>query len=288
MVAVRRSEGSRFTVDLGSIQLPAIVEKQVETDIRDVVLEALARSDAGGVSRLGRRIFDTFPGRTLGLWLDPDVIFPEPGGPLVPEDHTLIMREIMKHPFHVLRYLDVKPGGARPGGSEVLEAALQVEQIDAFTKERIRSVLEILPKLDEARAGSPKTLLRAVDGLERQMAAQPVEAQIRMLRDASLRGRLDHDGLAAGMEVAARILEDGAGSIYSPDFGFYRTLGEGQSATAKKDTVDTIKDADSLGAVAGGGVGLVVAGVGAGPGAAAGAAGASAGAAIGALIDWLF
>lgn len=282
------TEGSRFTVDLGSVRLPAIVEKQVETEIRGIVLRALARTDAGGVSRLGRSIFDTFPGHTLGLWLDPDVIFSRRGGPLTPQDHTLIIESIMKHPLHVLHYLHLKPGAMPPTGLQVLHAVLQVEQIDAFTKDRTKAVLEILPKLEEARTSAPKALLRAIDGLELQLTAQPVEAQLRILRDTALHGKLEHEGLDVGMDFAARILEDGASSIYSPDFGFYQTLSEGQSIIAKKGAVDVIKDADSLGAVAGGGVGVFVGGVGAGPGAAAGAVGASAGAAIAQLMRWLF
>ncbi len=288
MASNSHDKGSRFTVDLGSVRLPGIVEKQVETEIRGVVLRALARSDAGGVSWLDRSIFDTFPGRTLGLWLDPDVIFPRPGGPLTPEDHTLIMREVMKHPFQVIRYLGYKPGDAKPDGSAVLEAALRVDSIDAFTKDRIKAVLEILPKLDEARGSVPKAVTRAMDGLNRRLAGQPIENQIRILRDPEMRAEMDHEGLDVGMEFGARILEDGAGSIYSPDYGFYQTIGDGQTATARKGTVDTIKDIDYFGGVAGAGAGVFVGGVGAGPGAAAGAAGASAGAAIAAVVDWLF
>ena len=188
MASNSHDKGSRFTVDLGSVRLPGIVEKQVETEIRGVVLRALARSDAGGVSWLDRSIFDTFPGRTLGLWLDPDVIFPRPGGPLTPEDHTLIMREVMKHPFQVIRYLGYKPGDAKPDGSAVLEAALRVDSIDAFTKDRIKAVLEILPKLDEARGSVPKAVTRAMDGLNRRLAGQPIENQIRILRIGDARG----------------------------------------------------------------------------------------------------
>ena len=59
------------------------------------------------------------------------------------------------------------------------------------------------------------------------------------------------------LEQVADILEDGAGTIYSPDFSFYRTLRSGVSAK-KKDAVDTIKDADAIGATAGGLVGTLI------------------------------
>jgi len=292
-----KPDGSRFVVDLGSVKLPAIVEKQVETDIRAVVLAALGETEAVVSRRLPESIFDRFPGRTLGLWLDPDVEFPQPWGPLGPEDHTLIVREILNHPIQVIRYLDVKSRTDKPSGEEVLEAALKVEQIDAYTKDRIRTVLDILPKLEEARAGVPRSAQQAFRKLERDLSQTPgLDAKLRLLRDPATRGAKDDDGhVGAGLEQAARILEDGASSIYSPDFGFYRLLGEGKgggggTSTVQKDddVLGGMADADTVGAALGGGAGLVVGGVGAGPGAVAGGAGMSAGYAIGAFIDWLF
>jgi hypothetical protein len=38
MAEYRKQEGSRFVVDLGSVTLPPLTEKQVETEIRRVVL----------------------------------------------------------------------------------------------------------------------------------------------------------------------------------------------------------------------------------------------------------
>ena len=89
------------------------------------------------------------------------------------------------------------------------------------------------------------------------------------------------------MEFAARILEDGQSSIYSPEFPFYRMLREGKGSRATRSALGDIADIDTVGAAVGGGVGLLAAGIGAGPGAAAGSAGASAGAAIAATIEWL-
>lgn len=279
-------QGSRFTVDLGSVQLPGLVEKQVETEIRDVVLRALARVEPRYSSTLRRSMFDQFPGRTLGLWLDPDFDPWGDGAPSV-EDHTLIIESVMRHPFQILRALGYRPGDQKPSGSEVLDAALRVDQVDEYTKTRIKTVLEVLPAVQEAQASLPRTAARELDELGRRLREQPIEDQIRSLREQDLQAEFKRDGFAAGMEIAARLLEHGAGSIYSPDFGFYNIIGDGQSATAKKDAVDTIKDADYLGGVAGGAVGAT--GVVTIPaGAAAGAAGASAGAAIAAVIDWLW
>lgn len=102
------------------------------------------------------------------------------------------------------------------------------------------------------------------------------------LRSIDIRTRLTDEGLAELPDILSLILEDGASTIYSHDYPFYRTAG---SATARsKDTVDVIKDIDYFGGVGGAATGTVVPGV----GTAAGAAGASAGAALGALIDWIW
>lgn len=294
--------GSQFIVDLGTIKLPRLVEKQVEAEIQAAVLRALAESDFGGDQQARNRIpiWDQFPGATLGLWSgDPDkppiVGFPSGGfEPLTVRDHTLIMRAVMEHPLPVLRSLPDKHKlkGGRPSGKQVLQAALQVEQIDGYVKGRIQAVLDFLPKIEEGQAALPEPLKRAVDGLRQQLANKTFEEKCSVFRDAGLRSRHREDGLAEGMEVAAQILEDGQGSIYSPDHSFYKLLQEGQGSssrpTARPLTGGDIADADGIGAAAGGAVGSLAGGVGAGPGAVAGGAGASAGVAIVAVISWLF
>src|SRR5207302_17639 len=135
------TEGSRFVVDLGSVKLPPIVEKQVETDIRAVVLKALADEPFAARTALPPWIFNHFPGRTLGLWMDPDAHIPwEPTGPLDPTDHTLIVGQVMQYPLQVVRSLGVTTGQAPPTGREVLEAMLDVPEIDPTAKARIRWV----------------------------------------------------------------------------------------------------------------------------------------------------
>jgi hypothetical protein len=64
--------GTRFVVDLGSLKLPEMLERQVEAEIRAVVLKALAMPEVTSIRRLDPSIFGRFPGRTLGLWIDPD------------------------------------------------------------------------------------------------------------------------------------------------------------------------------------------------------------------------
>ena len=179
--------------------------------------------------------------------------------------------------------------GGRPSGQEVLQAALEVDQIDDSTKDRIRAVVDVLPKIEEAQADAPVARKKALDDLRQQLGNKSIQEKQSLLRDAARRSR--EDGLAEGMEVAAQILEDGQDTIYSPDFSFYKLLGETQGssrAAARPITGGDISNADTIGATAGGGIGAVAGGVGAGPGAVAGGVGASAGMAIVGLIDWIF
>lgn len=288
----QNTPGSRFVVDLGSVKLPAIAEKQVETRIRAVVLQALAENDFGAQARLSRSIFDLFPGRTLGLWLDPDAQIPWSAGPLQPEDHTLIVAQVMTHPFHVLRALGVSKGDPAPSGREVLEAALDVDEIDPFAKERIRIVLDVLAEIEPVTAKPTREMKRNVACVEDLLAGLSIAEQVRTLRDPAARTRSstgpgpDPDWLREILDWILRMLEDGAGTIYSADFGFYKIVQSGHAVAY--DAVGTIKDADALGATGGGFAGTIIPGVGTAAGAAAGGAGASAGAAIGELINWLF
>jgi hypothetical protein len=287
--------GSRFVVDLGEVKLPRLVEKQVEAEIQAAVLRALAESDFGRNQRARATIpiWDQFPGQTLGLWWGdpdnpPDIFGSGDGGPLVVEDHTIIMKAIMENPLQVIRYLPSEYKSSktsrRPSGNEVLQAALEVNEIDSYVKARIRAVLDILPQIEEAQADLPQRLKQSVDDLQQRLANKTVEEQSRLLRDADLRSRYrGQGGVAEGMDVAARILEDGQDSIYSPEHSFYALLAEGQglSRAAARDAISDIGTFDTIGATAGGAIGSAAGGVGAGPGAVAGGAGASVGAAIG-------
>ncbi len=285
--------GSRFAVDLGDVKLSNVAEKRVEAEIQAVVLRALAETDLRAGRRIDDLVIDKFPDGTLGLWINPEQGWPpwQPVTPsreeLTPQDHTAIVKAIMEHPFEVIQYLPKNERTSNPSPTAVLEAALQVEQIDSYTKDRMRMVLEILPKLEEARKNAPADLQRNLDDLQGRFARRSIDEQIGMLRSlkANYRGQ---EGLEQGIEFAARMLEDGKSSIYSSDFPFYRMLREGPRGRAARRPIDDIKDADAIGAAAGGGIGVFVGGVGAGPGAAAGGAGASAGAAIAHAIDWLF
>ena len=72
MTEQRKTNRTRFVVDLGDLELPPIIERQIEAEIRAVVLKALTHPELGVARRLDPSIFHVFPGRTLGLWIDPD------------------------------------------------------------------------------------------------------------------------------------------------------------------------------------------------------------------------
>ena len=293
MATQTNTGGSRFAVDLGDVKLPDIVEKRLEAEIQAIVLRELAATDLGGRSRLSPIGIEKFAEGILGFilnWFDGmpppwNIPWRSPGATLTVEDHTLVVRAIMEHPFEVIQYMDKKDRTSKPSPIAVLQAALRVQQIDSYTKERIRMALDILPRLEEARKNAPADLQRSLDDLQKRLARRSIQEQISTLRSLTTNYR-DQDGLREGMDFAARMLEDGQSSIYSPEFPYYRMLEEGQRGA--RSVKEDIKDADTLGAVAGGGVGVFVGGIGAGPGAAAGGAGASAGAAIGHAILWLF
>src|SRR5436190_15688385 len=158
-MANANNSGSRFIVDLGEVKFPAIVEKQLEAEIQAVVLRAIAENEVEDKSASARRvrpgIWDQFEGHTLGLWPgypnDPPIAFDsEARVTLRVEDHTLIMAAIMEYPLQVLKGLpkQYKSADYRPAGKDVLQAALKVKQIDEYTKERIRAVLALAPKIE--------------------------------------------------------------------------------------------------------------------------------------------
>lgn len=70
-------ESTRFMVNLGNLELPPVVARQIESEIRVVVLRALANLDTQPSKRLNPSLFGVFAGSTLGLWIDPE--HPEQG-----------------------------------------------------------------------------------------------------------------------------------------------------------------------------------------------------------------
>jgi hypothetical protein len=297
-MANQGESGSYFVVDLGKVKLPPLTEKQVEAEIQAVVLRALA-SDFGGqpqarisipVPPIPVRV--PLPGEPWGLypWDQPPIFLGSgDSNRLTVRDHTLIMSALMEHPLQVLRHLPDRyksRTSGRPSGKEVLHAAMQVNQINDYVKERIRAVLDLLPKIEERQAALPESLKQAVDGLRQQLSNKSVQEKGSLLRDVGVRNRHREDGLAEGMEIAAQILEHGQDSIYSPDHSFYKLLQEGQGSS--RISLSDIADQDGIGAAAGAAIGSVAPGIGTTAGGVAGGAGASGAALAGAIWEAIF
>lgn len=289
-----RTDGSRFVVDLGSVKLSPIVEKQVETDIRAVVLRALADEPFAARTALPPWIFNHFPGRTLGLWMDPDAHIPwEPTGPLDPTDHTLIVGQFMQYPLQVFRAVGVTPGQTPVTGRDVLEAMLDVPEVDPIAKARIRLVLDGLGQIEPMLAKPSREVKRAQQMVSDLLSKGTIFEQIRAVREAAMRPPdPSPDWFKEVLEWIARMLEDGASTIYSRDHQFHRLLASGApggsgTISRDRDTVDVIKDIDAAGATVGGGVGAI--GVVTIPaGIAIGGCFSSLGAGFEALLEWLF
>jgi hypothetical protein len=121
---------TRFVVDLGNVELPPIVERQIESEIRAVVLKALTNSELGVARKLDPSIFRHFPGQTLGLWIDPD--HPEdgswedtvPGGVHDP----FVTHNMAAFPS---RLASTKATGAEAIRISRVKKDLQLEQLDA-------------------------------------------------------------------------------------------------------------------------------------------------------------
>jgi hypothetical protein len=72
----RRRTGSRFSVDLGGVKLPDIVEKRIEAEIQAVVLRVLADtdfrdSDLSALTPFNDWVIQELPEGTAGMILEP-------------------------------------------------------------------------------------------------------------------------------------------------------------------------------------------------------------------------
>lgn len=293
-----RGQGSRFAVDLGDVKLPEVIERRVEAEIQAAALRGLADVDFGGSRRANDFFIKQFPGGVAGFVLDggggglpwPPWTDDGSGGsptPLGPADHTTVIRAIMENPLAVIKNLDKSPKSSKPSGADVLRAAQAVPTIPDWIKELIDRILDVLPKIDAQRGNEPASTRRALDDLEKELKGRSVSDKAQRLR-GDLRGRYrSDDGLTEAMEVAAAILEDGADTIYNPDFAVNQLM-SGYSRSSRKPSMGATADADGVGATIGGVFGTLAGGVGAGPGAVAGGAAASAGQLVSDIWDWVF
>jgi len=76
-------------------------------------------------------------------------------------DHTLVMEAIMSHHSEIEELLPENPTTA-----DVLNAALQVPDIDGYVKNRINTLLEMLPQIEEWQAQIPDEVQGALDEIQ--------------------------------------------------------------------------------------------------------------------------
>jgi hypothetical protein len=140
---------------------------------------------------------------------------------LTVHDHTLVMQAVL---HHVPSLRDVL--GPNPSPAEILEAVAGRDRLDPATAERIATVLAVLPVLQEDRmasAGDSGAVARLGARLD---AAQTVEEVAGVLGEATTDDAAGDEGFRIGLTLAREALEDGARTIYSPEYVRSALIGE--------------------------------------------------------------
>jgi regulator of RNase E activity RraB len=143
-------------------------------------------------------------------------------GTFTAADHTKLVRAVLEHPLHVIKYLNV-PSGQSPSTLDVIDAALKVKSFDAVTKARLTAAREGYLQFEAERAQDPTFFTEWV-GTVRSALDQPSMADMIAAVDHLLAQKDLDNRSKAGLEFAKAILVDGADSIYSPDFPAYELM----------------------------------------------------------------
>lgn len=69
-MAVKKSSSTQFVVDLGELELPAETSRQLNTEIRRLVLSTLAGLDLKGDLRIAASLPRELGPRTDGIWVE--------------------------------------------------------------------------------------------------------------------------------------------------------------------------------------------------------------------------
>jgi hypothetical protein len=134
--------------------------------------------------------------------------------PFTPAEHTRLVRLVLEHPLHVIKYLDMERGQT-PTILQVLDAALQVRSFDPDTRRLLKTARAAYVEVEQARGQSASTA--HVDRMRAALADKTVPEMITALDDLLRDDDLD-DNSRAGAELARAVLIDGAGTIYSPKY----------------------------------------------------------------------
>jgi hypothetical protein len=144
MAKIETKEPTRFVVNLGNLELPPVMVRQIESEIRAVVLGVLANLGTVSSSRLDPSLFGNFTGRTLGLWIDPE--HPEQGS--WEDTVPLGFRKDGVTPFVTRNeaLIPSKLAATKASGAEAIrisrtKGALHLEQLDAHGQPIVSFVL---------------------------------------------------------------------------------------------------------------------------------------------------
>jgi hypothetical protein len=281
---------STFVVDFGEVQVPSVLEKELELEIQKIALSALARIDFRGDVRLGRLPPGTY-GMIFGDW-PPDLFpptFPQPDMPDIDvRDHTVVMQAVMQNALALTRSLaSARKDGRKVPGAEVLQALAKLPNLEQPAR---RAVDQALQNLHLSRAGDknlPRGAKASLDEIGKQLDAcesiEEISSLLHRLQRSEQYAKID--GLSTGLSIASRIIEDGRSTIYSPDNPFYQ--GETGSTVMAKGVKDVGKE-DAKGALTGAMGGAAAGPKGAAAGAVAGAIAGSAAEALSQLWDSIF
>jgi len=113
---------------------------------------------------------------------------------------------------------------ATPTVEELLNAALEVEEIDSDTKKSIENILDLLPVLEDWLAEIPTETLQAIDVImgnitELHTVGAATDALQSLINSHEYD---DHDYLLEALEFGIELLEAGEDTIYNPAWSPYQ------------------------------------------------------------------
>lgn len=298
MSSLIKRQASTFVVDFGDVDIPSGLAKELEAEIQEVALSALARIDFRGDIRIGRLPPGTY-GMIFGDW-PPDLFpfpfddKPQPGVPDIQvRDHTIVMGEVMKHGVALTRMLaGERRSGRRVSGAAVLQALLDVPSVPDGIKRPTSAILSQTRDGMPSEKDLPRSARSAMTEIFKELdASQSVDETAKLLRKLGADDRyMKVEGLPEVLRIVGEIVNDGRSTIYSADNPFYEGLGGGggNGTTAKEKGASDVVKEDVKGGITGGMGGLAAGPKGALAGAVGGALLGSAAEAISQLWDSIF
>src|SRR5438105_3263690 len=97
--------------------------------------------------------------------------------PFTAADHTKLVKAVLEHPLHVIKYLNV-PSGQSPSALEVIDAALKVKSFDAATKARLRAARAGHLRLEAEQAHFPASFTEHLERLQAALADKSIPEMI--------------------------------------------------------------------------------------------------------------